>query len=114
MNRKYIQILLAVLLVVIISGWQIYNRKKNIQQSEIEPVSYVPVEVTIERVFPSGTGFRRSTIITVSYLYKDKKYIKTIRRGGYVEARYKKGDTLTLFLDSANPEELIDKNSSGS
>ena len=109
MERKYIQILIAVLCMIAFGGWQIYSRKKNAGKEAVERSSFIPVVVEINAVFPSGTGFRRSTIITVNYSYNDTSYVKTIRKEGYVEGRYKKGDTMTLYLNRENPEDIVTK-----
>jgi hypothetical protein len=108
-KQKYPQTLLLVLSIAIVGGWQLYNRMKHVQEEAEKTVSFVPVETTIESVFPSGKGFRRTTIITVSYLYESKKYSKTIRMGGYVEGRFQKGNKLTLYLNPSNPEEITVK-----
>jgi len=112
MKQKYMQIIIAILLISLIGGWQIYNYKKNTRQETVEKSSFIPVKTTINAVFPSGTGFRRSTIITVNYTYQDSNYVKTIRKDGYVEGRFKEGDSLMLYLNPANPEEIVTKTSS--
>jgi hypothetical protein len=106
MNKKYISVLLFVLLVAITTGWQLYKRGKSTRLTNMEIRSYLPVEVKVEDVFSSGRGFRRSTLLTVSYSYKERKYSKTIRTGGYVEGQYKKGDVLTFYLDPDDPDKL--------
>jgi hypothetical protein len=109
MKQKRIQIVLIIFLITVTAGWQLYNRKKNSLQINRETIAYLPVEVKIESVFPSGRGFRRSTLLTVSYTYKDNKFRKTIRKEGYLEGRYKQGSVLTFYLDPENPEDLIDR-----
>jgi hypothetical protein len=108
-RRKYFRILLIAAFVALIGGWQIHSRRKAIRQTLETTASFIPVETRIEKIFPSGRGYRRSTIITVNYMYEGRKYTKTVTRAGYAEGQYHKGDTLTLYLNPANPDEIIDK-----
>ena len=103
--------LLLIFLIAFAGGWMIYNRKKIVVEETSKISSFVPVETKIESVFPSGRGFRRTTIITVSYSYEGKQYRNTVRMGGYVEGIYEKGNNLTLYLNPANPDEITPKKS---
>lgn len=109
MNKKNSKYLLLILLIALTGGWQLYNRNIKVSEETVRTTSFIPVETTIESVFSSGRGYRQTTIITVSYLYENKEYNNTIRIGGFVEGRFKKGNNLTLYLNPSNPEEIITK-----
>ncbi|MDR2809636.1 MAG: hypothetical protein LBB84_03645 [Tannerellaceae bacterium] len=110
MKQKHLKILLVASLFIVACGWQIYNRRKAVRQTLETTASYIPVSARIESVYPTGRGFRRGTIITVIYTHEGAEYIKTLTRGGgYTKGQYRRGDTLSLYITPANPEELIDK-----
>lgn len=110
MKQKHLKILLVASLFIVACGWQIYNRRKAVRQTIEMTASYIPVSARIESVYPTGRGFRRGTIITVIYTHKSTEYIKTLTRGGgYTKGQYQKGDSLSLYLNPANPEEIIDR-----
>lgn len=107
MKGKHMQILIAVLLILLMGGWQFYSRKKTARQETVARSSFIPVNATIKSVFPSGKGFHRSTLLTVNYTYQDSAYVQTVKMGGYVEGRFNRGDTLTLYLNPERPEEIV-------
>jgi hypothetical protein len=112
-KREIAAIVAAVTIAVV---WTVYKREKNIasvHESSLQTGQSVPVEVKIEKVYPSGRGWRRFTIMRVSYSCKGERYTGTIQTSGYTEGQYKRNDIITRYIDPSCPEILIEKKTSG-
>jgi hypothetical protein len=88
-------------------GLTAFNYWDNIFPPKADTSGYVEIEAAIYRVFESGRGIRRSTILNVRYTYEGQNYTDTLRLGGYVDDRYHAGDTIKGYLDPADPKKLI-------
>lgn len=99
--------IIIVIVFLLILGWQLYKKYDKIKIDQIEFTSnYTPVEAIVKRVSPSGVRNKRSTILYVSYDIKNDNKTATIRRSGYSEGAYKVGDTITIYINPTNPEDI--------
>jgi amino acid permease len=87
-------IVIICLIAAGIQGVLIYKNKQNDL-----PENYIQVNRVINNVFRSGNGIYTSTLLTVKYHYNGLENTTTIRRGGYKENYYKKGDAIILHIN---------------
>lgn len=99
--------ILSVLLILILVFWQLYKKfeQENHAKTEIQD-NYIQIEAEIKRVSVSGVRTKRSTILYVDYTYKGESSSATIRRSGYEEGRYNKGDTTVIYIDPNNSNNI--------
>jgi outer membrane lipoprotein-sorting protein len=89
---------------VLFVSWLFYQCKNRNEAAETQ--KYDRVTATVNRIYESGRGYRRSTLINVSYTYNNVQRKTTIRRNGYREGVYNAGDTLVIYINPDNPEEI--------
>jgi hypothetical protein len=111
-NNKTYKILIAAIVAIslCLTAW---NHRDGISRF-ISPApkdmsAYTAVDATIERVLPSGRGYRRTTILGVRYEYDGSRYAATVSVSGYVEGHYGVGDIITRHIDPLKPGELVEE-----
>jgi len=102
---KIIGIILFV--ISLIFSWQ-YSRQRNnantvaIQKSE----KYESKQAVVNSVYASGRSYKRSTLLNVSYTYDNQQLRGSLRREGYIEGTFNKGDTITIYVNKDNPSDI--------
>jgi len=84
--------------------WQLFKRKERNELQQAD--NYHKVTAIINRVHASGINYKRSTLIQVSYVYKDEEQKATIRRNGFKKGLYKEGDSIVIYINPDNPDEV--------
>jgi L-asparagine transporter-like permease len=95
---------IAILIVFIVSG--ILSIKHYQKEASTKNENYIKTEAEITHVFPSGRGYRISTLLTVKYTFDGIRKTATIRRSGYKEGAYSKGGTTTIYINPNNNEDI--------
>ena len=93
------------LVVVLLVMWRytgIQDHKINVRDT----TQYDEVRATVNSVYSSGRSYKRSTLINVSYRYGNEQRRANLRREGYKEGTYNKGDTITIRVNRSNPDEI--------
>jgi amino acid permease len=96
-NKLTIIIIITCLTIAGIQSIIIY---RNNQKAILE--NYIQVNATITDLYRSGKGIKLSTLLIVKYNYNGLENTATIRRGGYKEGNYKKGDTIIININKGN------------
>jgi len=105
MQRKIIVVGLGLLfaVLVIIKLANLINEKK--KESDFIQKNWIEVTAKINHVTHSGRRNKQTTILQVEYMYNNDKQQTTIRKEGYIENAYKKGDSIKIFV---NPKDTKD------
>ena len=94
-----------VIICIIIAGIQIIVKNRNDQKDLQE--NYIQINGTVNDIYRSGNGIYTSTLLTVEYNYNGVETIATIRRGGYKENYYRKGDMIILNVNK-NDNKIVE------
>ena len=70
------------------------------------PADWVKCEGVVHSVYASGRGYKRGTIINVRYNYASESRSANLRRDGYREGTYNKGDSITIYVNPADPSKI--------
>jgi len=82
-----------------------YYRGKH-KEETIKREYYHEVKAVINSVYQSGRNYKQTTLLNVSYTHAGQQKRIILRREGYKEGVYKKGDTITVYINPGNPQEL--------
>ena len=87
------KIVYPLVFIITLAAFLLYeNKDKNI------PDHYIKTEAKITNVFMSGRGMKSSTLINIKYQH-NKTMSGTLRRNGYREEQYNKGDSIVIYID---------------
>lgn len=93
----------ALFIVVLLIMWRCTGRHDD---NMTETKQYDEVKAIINSAYSSGRSYKQSTLINVSYTYDNQQRRANLRRGGYKEGTYNKGDTITIRVNRSNPDEI--------
>jgi hypothetical protein len=99
--KKVISIISSV--VILFFLWQFFKGDK-IKSVDME--QYDKTTGVVNSVYASGRSYKRSTLMNVSYTYNDRQRRANLRREGYKEGTFNKGDTITIYVNRENPDEI--------
>ena len=102
MQRKMVVVGIGLLFIafVVVKLVKLNNKEK--AESEFIKENYIEVSAMVKQVMRSGTRNKLTTILQVEYIYENEKQNATIRRNGYIENAYNKGDTIRIFINPNN------------
>jgi len=103
MQRKIIVVGLKLLFVVLVIISLVKLTNENRKESDFIQKNWIEVTAKINRVMRSGIRNKQSTILYIEYMYNDEKKQATIIRSGYIENTYNKGDSIKIFI---NPDDI--------
>ena len=86
-----------IIICIIIAGIRIIVINRN-NQKDLQD-NYIQINGTINDIYRSGNGIYTSTLLAVKYNYNGVETIATIRRGGYKENYYRKGDMVIININ---------------
>ena len=92
---------LLFIVLVIISLVKLTN--ENRKESDFIQKNWIEVTAKVNRVMRSGIRNKQSTILQIEYLYNNDKQRATIIRSGYIENTYNEGDSIKIFI---NPNDI--------
>ena len=95
-------VLFVIILLVICQCIRIQDNKISMTETK----QYDKVKAIVNSVYASGRNYKRSTLINVSYTYDNRQRRANLRREGYKEGVFNKGDTITIFVNRSNPDEI--------
>ena len=106
-TKKLLIIILSILFVVLagIKLVKLINAEK--ERSAYIRENCIEVSATVNQVMRSGTRNKLSTILQIEYMFDNKILRATIRRSGYRENAYNKGDTIKIFINPKNKDKPI-------
>jgi hypothetical protein len=99
--KKLIGIISSV--VILLFSWQLFKGDK-IKTVDME--QYEKTTGIVNSVYASGRSYKQSTLVNVSYNYGDRQRRASLRREGYKEGTFNKGDTITIYVNRENPDEI--------
>ncbi|MDR2232307.1 MAG: hypothetical protein LBE56_04185 [Tannerella sp.] len=105
--KKMILIALVSFAVILFIIWQ-YAKNEGKLQTGIggQTEQYEATVATIDRIFESGRSYKRSTLLHVSYFRNEQQRKATLRRQGYKEGTYTRGDTITIYVNRKDPYDI--------
>ena len=91
--------------IVLAISFIVFIINQNIDQKDILD-NYDKVEAEITTVLRSGQGAKMTTLITVKYEHKNTPYSNNLRRTGYKEGLYNKGDKITIYINPNDDNDI--------
>jgi amino acid permease len=99
MNKKLLWVILFIVIFTITVVAVVNTNYKNAKDIK---ENYIQINAIIENIYRSGTGIKLSTLLIVKYNYNGVEKAITIRRNGYKENYYNKGDTIIININKEN------------
>jgi hypothetical protein len=89
--------------VILLFSWQFFrgDKIKTVYMEQYEKTTGI-----VNSVYASGRSYKRSTLINVSYTYSERQRRANLRREGYKEGTFNKGDTIIIYVNRDNPDEI--------
>ena len=100
MQRKMVVVGMGLLFIVLVVMKLVKLNNEERAESEFIKENYIEVSATVKQVMRSGTRNKLTTILQVEYTDENEKHSATIRRNGYIENTYYKGDTIKIYIKS--------------
>jgi|GEM_PF-2847566 len=103
MQRKIIVVGLKLLFVILVIIKLVKLTNEERKESDFTQKNWIEVTAKVNRVMRSGIRNKQSTILQIEYIYNNDKQQATIIRNGYIENAYNKGDSIKIFI---NPNDI--------
>ena len=100
MQRKMVAVGLGILFIAFVAMKLIKLNNDERSESDFTKENHIEVSATVKQVMRSGTRNKLTTILQVEYTDENEKHSATIRRNGYIENTYYKGDTIKIYIKS--------------
>jgi hypothetical protein len=97
---KLIDVIIWIIMFAVAFQYIVRNNKSE------KAKRYDTVSAVINNVYASGRGYKRATLLNISFKYNNTERRVTLRRGGYDAETYHRGDTINIYVNRENPDDI--------